>query len=245
LSCKASAFRHNAGNVGSREVSGQGLRLKVSAPHDVYASAKHINHKIVKARSTKTIRQCASTAVLTLAAVLLAAPAAAHGDTFYVSEYASNYVRQYTASGAGSVFVRTPGGPTGIAFDSAGNLYAAIWSSSTIMKFTPGGPGTVFASTGLNHPEGLAFDQAGNLYAANFSDGSIAKFTPGGVGSVFATGLSEPFGLAFDRAGNLYASDRYASRIMKYTPDGAGSVFASAGVSYPTGLAIDSAGTST
>ena len=80
--------------------------------------------------------------------------------------------------------------------------------NNTIERFTPGGVGSVFASTNLHFPIGLAFDGAGNLYAANNGNSTIAKFTPGGVGSVFAdTNFSGPFGLAFDQAGNLYASD--------------------------------------
>ena len=67
------------------------------------------------------------------------------------------------------------------------------------MKFTPGGVGSVFASTGLSTPTGLAFDASDNLYVANFGNSTIAKFTPGGVGSVFAnTGLLNPVNLAFD-----------------------------------------------
>ena len=89
-------------------------------------------------------------------------------------------------------------GPIGLAFDSAGNLYAANYGANTIEKFTPGGVGSVFANTGLNSPIGLAFDSAGNLYAANYGANTIEKFTPGGVGSVFASsGLSNPTFLAF------------------------------------------------
>ena len=70
--------------------------------------------------------------------------------------------------------------------------------NNTIEKFTPGGVGSVFASTGLNGPNGLAFDSAGNLYAAISAISTIEKFTPGGVGSLFAsTGLDAPQYLAF------------------------------------------------
>jgi DNA-binding beta-propeller fold protein YncE len=80
-----------------------------------------------------------------------------------------------------------------LAFDKAGNLYVANFVSSTIEKFTPGGVGTVFASTGLNHPVGLAFDSGGNLYAVNSFDNTIYRFTPDGVGTLFAsTGLNRP-----------------------------------------------------
>ena len=55
----------------------------------------------------------------------------------------------------------------------------ANYGANTIEKFTPGGVGSVFATTGLNGPIGLAFDSAGNLYAANASNNTIEKFTPG------------------------------------------------------------------
>ena len=119
------------------------------------------------------------------------------------------------------------------------NLYVANAGSNTIDKFTPGGTGSVFASSGLNFPFSLAFDSAGNLYAANYGDNTIERFTPGGVGSVFAsTGLSLPEGLAFDSAGNLYAANYNNNTIEKFTPAGVGSVFASSGLSQPTFLAF-------
>src|SRR5438093_1380293 len=83
-------------------------------------------------------------------------------------------------------------------------FYAANGNNNTIVKFTSGGSGSVFASTGLSPSGlvGLAFDSAGNLYAANFNTNTVQKFTPGGVGSIFAGGggLRAPFELAFDSA---------------------------------------------
>ena len=138
-------------------------------------------------------------------------------------------------------------GPAFLAFDSAGNLYAANINNDTIERFTPGGVGSIFASTGLNQPTGLAFDAAGNLYVTNQVSNTIEKFTPGGVGSVFATiaGPSHPFGLAFDTAGNLYVAvgnGGVAATIEKFTAGGVGSVFATTGLDNPSGLAFDAAG---
>ena len=121
-------------------------------------------------------------------------------------------------------------------------LYVANSNTgNSIVKFTPGGTGSVFASSGLNAPHGLAFDSASNLYVANANNSTIEKFTPGGVGSVFASsGLNVPDSLAFDSAGNLYASNFDGSTIEKFTPGGVGSLFAS--TSRPAGLAFDRAG---
>lgn len=69
--------------------------------------------------------------------------------------------------------------------------------NNTIVKFDPGGHGSLFASSGLNHPRSLAFDSSGNLYAANWNDGTIEKFDSGGTGSLFASEgtFAFPFGL--------------------------------------------------
>jgi sugar lactone lactonase YvrE len=116
-------------------------------------------------------------------------------------------------------------GPTGLAFDSAGNLYVSLNIDNTIREVTPSGVVSTFASTDLNRPKGLAFDASGNLYASNFN--TIEKFTPAGVPSLFAnSGLSVPLGLAFDTLGNLYVANQGNHTIEKFTSGGVGSLFA-------------------
>ena len=193
-------------------------------------------------------------AVILLAALLLPVPAT-QAATLYVSD--SNAIGQSTidrfdsTTGASlGTFVNTNSNISrGLAFDSAGNLYAAYIGTSTIEKFTStagalSSSGSVFAS-GLSTPQGLAFDSAGNLYVANTGNNTIGKFTPGGVGSVFASGglLSNPTDLAFDSAGNLFVSNHGDNRILQFTSGGVGSVFANGTVLGPEGLAVDSAGT--
>ena len=56
--------------------------------------------------------------------------------------------------------------PRGMAFDSSGNLLVANPEAGNIVKFTPDGRWSTFAS-GLVHPFGLAFDNAGNLFVAD------------------------------------------------------------------------------
>ena len=86
------------------------------------------------------------------------------------------------------------------ALATPGDLYVGNANNNTIVRITPGGAASVFASTGLNGPYGLAFDASGNLYAANSSNNTIERFTPGGAASVFATRLSQPIFLAFEPA---------------------------------------------
>jgi DNA-binding beta-propeller fold protein YncE len=103
-----------------------------------------------------------------------------------------------TPGGVGTVFASTGLlSPSGIAFDTAGNLYVANAGSDTIEKLTPGGVGTLFFSFSNGEPLGLAFDAAGNLYASLGPANTIEVITPGGVGSVFATNVGDPFAVAF------------------------------------------------
>jgi len=68
-----------------------------------------------------------------------------------------------------------------LAFDSAGNLYAADSGAQTIYKFAPNGTRTVFVGPSAfapgAYPVGLAFDNSGNLFV------SIETFTDPGADS--------------------------------------------------------------
>jgi hypothetical protein len=66
--------------------------------------------------------------------------------------------------------------PYGLAFDSAGNLYASNYNDNTIEKFTPGGVGSVFANTGLSNPTFLAFSTPEPSTWAMFAIGIVALF---------------------------------------------------------------------
>lgn len=155
-----------------------------------------------------------------------------------MANYGNSTINVFTPAGVGSVFASTGlNGPTGIAFDGAGNLYVANWNSGTIEKFDSSGNASLFAS-GLSNPSGLAVDSAGNLYAANYGGTTVEKFSPSGVGSLFASGLDNPSGLAFDSAGNLYVANYSNNTIDKFTPAGVGSVFATNGLNIPLMLAF-------
>lgn len=61
-----------------------------------------------------------------------------------------------TPAGVATVFIGGLNEPTGLAFGSAGNLYAANGRGSSISKITPDGVAMFFAG-GLSGPQGLAF----------------------------------------------------------------------------------------
>jgi sugar lactone lactonase YvrE len=136
--------------------------------------------------------------------------------------------------------------PFGLAFDTAGFLYAADFNDGTIRKIDPNGNVSVFAR-GLGAPRDIIFDRSGNLYVA-LSAGSVIKITPGGKQSLFATGFSaiNTSGLAFDLSGNLFVSSVGGNTIGdgvidKVTPNGTVSTFVT-GLSGPLDIATNAAG---
>jgi sugar lactone lactonase YvrE len=100
-------------------------------------------------------------------------------------------------SGAAARFAE----PTGIALDSAGNVYVADQSNHTLRRITPGGTvSTLAGSPGLagstdgtgaaarfNHPYALALDPvSGNLLVGDTDNSTIRVVTPAGVVTTLA-----------------------------------------------------------
>jgi sugar lactone lactonase YvrE len=146
-------------------------------------------------------------------------------------------IYEFAPDGTRTVFGTTPDQTFGLAFDGAGNLYAADAFDVTIYKFAPDGTRTVFvgpsAFTSTQLPAGLAFDASGNLFVStlgNRPNDAILVFTPTGAESTFATGLNNPHGLAFDAAGNLFVAETIRDTggdILEFTTGGLEIVFAS------------------
>ena len=154
------------------------------------------------------------------------------------SPTAAGTIFKFTPTGERIVFGSVPGTPNptqakwGLAFDSAGNLYAADGDAQTIYEFAPNGSRAVFVGPSAfaegEYPVGLAFDSSGNLFVSieTFTDpgaDSIVYFTPSGTKSTFATGLTFPRGLAFDASGNLFVAEANAipdGDILKFPPGG-------------------------
>jgi len=80
--------------------------------------------------------------------------------------------------------------PTGVALDSAGNLYFSDFGAATVRRVTPGGTISTVAGNGLPR---------------FYGDGGLAT----------NASLNGPWGLAFDSAGSLYIADVVNNRIRK------------------------------
>ena len=140
------------------------------------------------------------------------------------------------------------GGPTGLAVDSAGNVYAADPGNNAIRKITPAGVVSTLANSYplIDAPADVAVDSAGNLYVANPDNHRISKITPNGIVSTLAGGVGEngqnnagsadgvgsaarfgaPHGETVDDSGNVYVADTGNNTIRKITPAGVVSTLA-------------------
>ncbi len=166
----------------------------------------------------------------------------------YIADFNNGVVRKVTSAGIMSTVAGTGGccytgdggpaakatlfGPTGLAVDSAGNLYIADTEDNAIRKVNSSGIISTVAGTGtagfsgdggpatsaqLNNPRGVAVDAAGNIYIGDTSNFRVRKVMPSGIISTIAgTGIQ--------------------------TSSGDGGPAVNANLSFPEGLALDSAG---
>ncbi len=177
----------------------------------------------------------------------LAAAVDAAGN-LYIADRGNSRVRKVSTSGTITTVAGTgtPGfsgdggpatdaqlaSPNGVAVDAAGNLYIADFGNSRVRKVGTSGTITTIAGTG-------SFGFSG--------DGGPATDAQ----------LADPRGVAVDAAGNVYIADYYNIRVRKVSTSGTittvagngtlgfsgdGGPATSAGLRYPTGVAVDAAG---
>ena len=182
-----------------------------------------------------------------------------------VADSLSETIRQITPSGVVSTLAGYPGLagstdgtgasarfnlPSGLAIDTAGNIYVADTGNGTVRMITPGLVVSTLAGTAgvLGYADGTgsaaefrggqgpAVDSQGNVYLADNNNLVIRKITSQGVVSTFAGMAPElgsadgtgsvarfygPSGLAADSAGNVYIADTLNCEIRKMTSAGA------------------------
>jgi sugar lactone lactonase YvrE len=192
----------------------------------------------------KTFSFCLPTLIAGVATIFCAGSAVA--DTLYVSESTNNTVSIINTSTdainniGSSEYLNTP---TGLAFNSAGDLFIANYATPNggfIEEYDPTTQTFSRFASGLANPDGLAFDSAGDLYVANYIGGTITEFAAGSsVGTTYASGLINPNGIAIDKFGDLYVGlGNGLNAIARIAPGGATTVFdtSGTGTSKPNGL---------
>ena len=217
-----STFAGSAGRAGS--ANGTGAAASFFGPQGLTTDA---SGTIFITENNHTIRRITSGAVVTT----LAGLPAVNGTTDGIGSAARFNV------------------PSGVALDSAGNLYVADSSNHTIRKISASGtvttlagspdlPGTADgtgAGARFNLPSGVAIDAAGNLYVADFANHTIRKITGAGVvstlagtpgtsgasnGAGLAARFSYPSGIAVDASGRIFVADQSNHTIRAVTAAG-------------------------
>jgi sugar lactone lactonase YvrE len=182
----------------------------------------------------------------------------------YVADTFNATIRKVAPDGTVSTLAGTPGSrgdadgagaaaqfnnPSGIALDSAGNIFVADTYNDTVRKITPAGVVTTLAgSAGIsgavdlngsnalfNQPYDVAVDSTGNVYVTDTGNATIRKITPNGdvttiAGLADIAGMgdsssgvalfNQPRGLVVDSAGDVFVADTGNAAIRKVTSVG-------------------------
>ena len=173
----------------------------------------------------------------------------------YIADYSNSRVRKITvATGIITTVVGTGTGgfagdagqatsaqinnPTGLAFDSAGNLYIADYNNHRIRKvntsgiittvaglagfgYTAAHDGGAATSATLNNPRGVVADAAGNIYIADTGNNRIRKVAVGtGIITSVTASVNTPYAIVIDTLGILCVADYGNNRVIKVTSDG-------------------------
>jgi streptogramin lyase len=182
----------------------------------------------------------------------------------YVADAYTNTIRKITSAGvattfAGAALIRGDADgagsaaqfnyPSGVAVDTAGNVYVADTYNDTIRRITAAGTvSTLAGSAGIsgandgtgiyalfNQPVGVTVDGTGNVYVADTVNCTIRKVASSGAvttlaGTAGIAGLgdgagssalfNQPRGITVDSTGNLYVADTGNATIRQIAANG-------------------------
>lgn len=182
----------------------------------------------------------------------------------YVADTANGTIRRIAADGTVTTLAGSPANrgntdgtgstatftaPTGLALDSAGNLYVTDAQAHVVRRISPAGVVTTLAGSArvtgdadgtgaaarFNSPTGITLSPNGDLYLADSGNHTIRRLTPAGVVTTAAglagvadsfdgtgTGavLNQPTGIAATADGSIYFGDVGSSLVRRLAPDG-------------------------
>jgi len=274
-----------AGQATGGFAEGTGEAAKFSEPSGVAVDtlgtvyvADKANHRIRKISPAGVVTTFAGTGATAFAegnpgtaTFFLPIGIAIHTSGFvYVADSGNNRIRKVTPSGIVATLAGSATGdwadgngasakffgPSGIAVDSASNVYVGDTINQRIRIVTPAGDVTTIAGSGaadfingtgagaaFKYPSGVAVAN-GTVVVCDASNERIRKVTSAGQASTlagsgaftpFADGIgvaatfNSPQGVALDTDGNAYVADQNFHRIRKVTPAGVVTTFAGSG----------------
>jgi polygalacturonase/sugar lactone lactonase YvrE len=137
---------------------------------------------------------------------------------------------------------------TGLAADSAGNVYVSDSNTKKVFRFTPAAQAQGNSATGtalgtFAAPGAIVVDPRGFTYVADTTAGTVTQISPTGTVAALPFTFTSPSGLAVDALNNLYVSDSAAQSVYQIDPiTGAERTLALGALVSPVGLAVDPAG---
>ncbi|WP_380156155.1 cell wall-binding repeat-containing protein [Kineococcus sp. R86509] len=262
--------------------------VAIDAAGNVYIADTR-NHRVEKVDTHGMLSVIAGTGVAgaTITGTATASPlnlpygvAVDASGNVYVADMRNNQIDKVNTSGMLSVIAGTGArgvpiagaatassltDPTGVALDTAGNVYIADQSNQRIEKVNPSGVLSIVAGNGnagiaptpgpatasaLSYPSGVAVDAAGNVYIADQSGNRVEKVdTAGNLTVIAGTGangpaiagpattspLNFPSGVAVDAAGNVYVADQGNHQVQRLSVTAVATVAAITSAAPPAG----------
>lgn len=225
-----------AGSGTAGSTNGTGTAAQFDGPHNIIIDSS-ANLYVTDSNNSSIRKITTGGVVTTYASGVGSNPLGLAFDStgnIFVASYYTNSINKVTPAGVVSVF-------------AGGDFftYGATDGTGTAARFY--------------NPADIAIDSSGNMFVVDSSNNAVRKITPAGVvTTVVLSGgtLYTPSGIAFDATGNLIVSDSNHNQVISITQSGVISNIIGSGAagsasgnkttaqfSFPSGIAIDSAGT--
>jgi streptogramin lyase len=142
---------------------------------------------------------------------------------------------------AAGLHAQSPLLPTGLTYDTTGNLYFADANRHQIFEATLAGTLITIAGTGtqgysgdngpanaaqLNSPQAITIGSDGTLYIADTGNNVVRALSTTGIITTFATGFDTPNAIAIDATGALLITDSANHRIRRISQQGTATTIA-------------------
>jgi hypothetical protein len=112
--------------------------------------------------------------------------------------------------------------PSGVAVDSAGDIFVTDVSRTYVTELPAAGGAPITIGSGLSNPEAIAVDKSNNIYVADTNNNAIKEYLAPGYTTmtILGSGFSQPFGVAVNSYGVVFVADT-GNALVKEIPNAA------------------------